>query len=438
MLIRGVAVRLIKENSSDFVSHFDALLVNASATKDELNGLVLSIIDDVKQNGDNALIEQISKFDGWVPSNSDALLIKESEIDEAYDTCESALKEALHLAYDRITTFHEKQLPKSWMHYEDNGSMLGQKVTAVDCAGLYIPGGKASYPSSLIMNAVPAKVAGVKEIIACVPCPNDELNPVVLAAAKVCGITKLYKIGGAGAIAAMAYGTKTIAKADVITGPGNIFVATAKKLLFGEVNIDMIAGPSEIGILADHSADPKTVAIDLLSQAEHDEMARSILVTTDENLAIETIKEVESALQTLPREKIARTSIENNGLVIVANDMQSALDLMNRLAPEHLEVLTVNPHELLAKIRHAGAIFLGAYTPEAIGDYIAGPNHTLPTSGTARFFSPLGVEHFMKKSSVISLSKEGLEEIGAAAALLAKVEGLDAHRLSVETRLNQK
>jgi histidinol dehydrogenase len=431
-------LRLIKENDKDFNSHFDALLKTASATKDDLNGLVLSIIDEVKVNGDKALIEQVSKFDTWTPKDSNALKISEAEIDAAYDSCDPELKKALHLAYDRITSFHEKQLPKSWVHYEDNGSMLGQKVTAVDCAGLYIPGGKASYPSSLIMNTVPAKVAGVKNIIACVPCPNDELNPVVLAAAKVCGLTQLYKVGGAGAIAAMAYGTETIAKVDVITGPGNIFVATAKKLLFGEVNIDMIAGPSEIGILADESADANTLAIDLLSQAEHDEMARSILVTTDETLAKEVIKEVELVLQTLPREKIARTSIENNGLIILARSMDSALELMNKLAPEHLEVLTINPHELLPRIRHAGAIFLGKYTPEAIGDYIAGPNHTLPTSGTARFFSPLGVEHFMKKSSIISLSKEGLEEIGEAAAILAKVEGLDAHRLSVETRLNQK
>jgi histidinol dehydrogenase len=328
-------------------------------------------------------------------------------------------------------------MPKSWIDFEANGSMLGQKITPVDCAGLYIPGGKASYPSSMLMNAIPAKVAGVEEIVACVPTPGDELNPLVLAAAYVCGITKIFKVGGASAIAAMAHGTGMIPKADVITGPGNIYVATAKKLLFGEVNIDMIAGPSEIGVLADETADPALLAIDLLSQAEHDEMARSILITDSRELAEAVSVEVQAALKTLPRGEIAAKSIENNGLIIVADCMESAIVLMNKIAPEHLEVMTKNPHEMLPLIKHAGAIFLGNNTPEAIGDYVAGPNHTLPTSGTARFFSPLGVENFLKKSSIISMSKAGLAEVGPAAAMIAGVEGLDAHRLSVELRLKK-
>ena len=421
----------------DFDSQVADVIAGATASMGDVSGRVLGIIDEVKSEGDAALIRHITTFDNWVPKTGADLMIGESEIEAAYHATDDALKEALILAYERIKSFHEKQMPKSWIDFEANGSMLGQKVTPVDCAGLYIPGGKASYPSSMLMNAVPAKVAGVEEIVACVPTPGDELNPLVLAAAYVCGVTKIYKVGGASAIAAMAYGTQTIPKADVITGPGNIYVATAKKLLFGEVNIDMIAGPSEIGVLADSTANPELLAMDLLSQAEHDEMARSILITDDATLADHVAVEIEKALTILPRAEIARKSIEANGVIIVAQDMAHAVDTMNRLAPEHLEIMTANPHELLPLIKHAGAIFLGNNTPEAIGDYVAGPNHTLPTSGTARFFSPLGVENFLKKSSIISMSRQGLEEVGNAAAMIAGVEGLDAHRLSVELRLKK-
>lgn len=431
-------MKIIRFSDEDFKSKFDSIIKSASASIGDVSVKVQNIIDEVKNQGDEAIIKHISMFDKWTPKDASALVVDEKIIEEAYHNADEALKDALLLAYERIKSFHEKQMPKSWIDYEENGSMLGQKITPVDCAGLYIPGGKASYPSSMLMNAIPAQVAGVKEIIVCVPTPNDELNPVVLAAAYVCGISKIFKVGGASAIAAMAYGTDSIPKADVITGPGNIYVATAKKLLFGEVNIDMIAGPSEIGVLADSDANPELIAIDLLSQAEHDEMARSILITDSEELALKVASEVEIALKILPRAEIARKSIEANGVIIISNDLSHSIKLMNKIAPEHLEVMTKNPHELLPLIKHAGAIFLGENTPEAIGDYVAGPNHTLPTSGTARFFSPLGVENFLKRSSIISMSKSGLQEVGAAAALIAGIEGLDAHRMSVEKRLQNK
>jgi histidinol dehydrogenase len=326
-------------------------------------------------------------------------------------------------------------MPKTWMDTEANGSILGQKVTAVDRAGLYIPGGKAAYPSSLLMNVIPAQVAGVEEIVVCTPAPDNELNELLLAACHLCKVTKVFRVGGASAIGAMAYGTETIPKVDVITGPGNIFVATAKKLVYGEVNIDMIAGPSEIGILADESAREDYLAIDLLSQAEHDEMASSILITTDEELANKVSDKVEEYLSTLSREEIARKSIEERGAIIVATDMDEAIDLMNEIAPEHLEVVTKDPMSLLDSIKHAGAIFLGENTPEPIGDYVAGPNHTLPTGGTAKFYSPLSVENFLKKSSIISMSKQGMKEIGEQCALIANTEGLTAHEESVRIRL---
>ena len=382
-------------------------------------------------------MEHIAKFDGWEPKSPADLAIDPERMKEAYDSLDPKLKEALHLAYDRIEAYHKKQLPKSWIDFEQNGTMLGQKVTPVERAGLYIPGGKAAYPSSLLMNAIPARVAGVEEIVVTTPTPNDEPNELLLAACHLCGIDKVYKVGGASAIAALAYGTQSIPKVDVITGPGNIFVATAKKLVYGEVNIDMIAGPSEIGILADESADPTLVAIDLLSQAEHDEMASSILITPDETLAKRAAEEVERLLQNLKRQEIAKKSIMERGAVIVTQCMSEAVKLMNEIAPEHLEVMTSNSFELLPFIKNAGAIFLGSHTPEPIGDYIAGPNHTLPTGGTARFYSPLSVEHFLKKSSLISFSKQALRDIGEAAALLAHTEGLEAHAKSIEIRLEK-
>jgi histidinol dehydrogenase len=357
-------------------------------------------------------------------------------VKKAYDNLDAKLKDALHTAYKRIETYHKELKPKSWMMTESNGTILGQKVTPVDRAGLYIPGGKAVYPSSLLMNAIPAIVAGVEEIVVCTPTPGSEPNELLMAAAHLCGIKKMFKIGGASAVAAMAYGSKTIPKVDVITGPGNIFVATAKKLVFGDVNIDMIAGPSEIGILADESANPSWLALDMLSQAEHDELAGSYLVTTSEKVAEATAKEIERYLKELPRGEISSVSIANNGIIVICDNIKEALAIMNDIAPEHLEVCVTNALELLPFIKHAGAIFLGHYTPEAIGDYLAGPNHTLPTGASARFFSPLSTEHFMKKSSIISFSKDAIKELGDKCATIADVEGLFAHKESVLARVN--
>ena len=424
-------------NDSDFKQKFDELLTRGKMDIANVSAVVNNIIEEIKKDGNEALKQHISKFDNWIPVDDKELEIPQDSMKKAYNKLSSELRDALHLAYDRIKSYHEKQKPQSWITTEDNGTILGQKATPVDCAGLYIPGGKAAYPSSLLMNVIPAQVAGVKEIIVCTPTPENEVNELLLAACHLCGVEKVFKVGGASAIAAMAYGTQTIPKVDVITGPGNIFVATAKKLVFGEVHIDMIAGPSEIGVLADNSANPNHIAIDLLSQAEHDEMASSILITPDENFAKEVKEEIYKWLDKLPRKEIASKSIEDRGAIIVTNNMDEAINLMNEIAPEHLEVATANPFELLPFIKHAGAIFLGHNTPEAIGDYIAGPNHTLPTGGTAKFYSPLGVENFMKKSSIISFSKNAINEIGKECAIIANTEGLTAHEQSVRVRLDK-
>ena len=389
-------MKIINSKDLDFKEKFDDILARAKTDIKSVSTIVNGIIDEITLDGDTALTKHISKFDNWTPSSGEDLLIPCEDMKKAYENIDTDLKNALHTAYDRIKKYHEKQLPKSWIDFEKNGSILGQKVSPVDRAGLYIPGGKAAYPSSLLMNAIPAIVAGVEEIIVCTPTPNNEVNELLLAALHICEIKRAYKVGGASAIAAMAYGTKTIPKVDVITGPGNIYVATAKKLVFGEVNIDMIAGPSEIGILSDSSANPKYLAIDLLSQAEHDEMASSIMITTDEAIAKQTSIEVDNYLKTLKRREIAQKSINDRGVIIVASSMIEAIKLMNEIAPEHLEIMTNNAFELLPKIKHAGAIFLGANTPAPIGDYIAGPNHSLPTGSTAKFYSPLNVENFMK------------------------------------------
>ncbi len=429
-------MKIFDINDSDFEKNFNELLSRGNLDIQNVSSIVTKIINNIKEQGDNALFQDIKSFDKWEPKEGSDLSIDTSAMKTAYNKLDKNLKNALHLAYNRIKSFHQKQIPSSWLEYEDNGNILGQKVTPVDKAGLYIPGGKAAYPSSLLMNAIPAIVAGVKEIVVCTPTPNNEINELLLAAMHICGIKKAFKVGGSSAIAAMAYGTQSIPKVDVITGPGNIFVATAKKLVYGEVNIDMIAGPSEIGIIADSSADPKLLAIDLLSQAEHDEMASSILITTDNNIAIKTKGHIEVFLKTLDRKEIAQKSISKRGAIIITNSIDEAIMLMNKIAPEHLEIVTKSPFELLPLIKHAGAIFLGKNTPEPIGDYIAGPNHTLPTGGTAKFYSPLSVDNFIKKSSIISISDSGIKEIGEACALLAKTEGLSAHQKSVEIRLD--
>ncbi|OCL83502.1 histidinol dehydrogenase [Arcobacter porcinus] len=428
-------MKIINTKDKNFKEEFENILARAKSDIKDVSKIVTNIIDEIIENGDEALKKHIEKFDKWEFKDANELLISTNDMEKAYKNIDDELRKSLHTAYDRIKAYHEKQLPKSWIDFEDNGTILGQKVTPVDRAGLYIPGGKAAYPSSLLMNAIPALVANVKEIVVCTPAPNNEVNELLLAACHLCGVSKVYKVGGASAVAAMAYGTKTIPKVDVITGPGNIFVATAKKLVFGEVNIDMIAGPSEIGILADKNAKANYIAIDLLSQAEHDEMASSILITTCEELARKTDIEVETYLSKLERETIARKSIDERGAIIIARDMDEAIELMNDIAPEHLEIMTENPFELLPYIKHAGAIFLGENTPEPIGDYIAGPNHTLPTGGTAKFYSPLNVENFLKKSSIISFSKKAIQSLGEPCALLADTEGLTAHAKSVRVRL---
>jgi len=428
---------LIKTTEPDFTAKFDEILQRGAMDMEEVSATVSGILKEIRTEGNAALKRHIARFDRWTPECDEDLAVDTVQMREAYECLDEKLRDALHLAYERIRSYHEKQMPRSWIDFDATGSVLGQKVTPVDRAGLYIPGGKAAYPSSLLMNAVPAIVAGVGEIVVATPTPDNEINPLVLAAAHLCGISKMYKMGGASAIAAMAYGTETVPKTDVITGPGNIFVATAKKLVYGDVNIDMIAGPSEIGILADGSAIPSYLAIDLLSQAEHDEMASAILITPDAQLA-EAVRELLYVeLAKLERQAIARKSVEERGAIIVTETMDEAVMLMNRIAPEHLEVATANPFELLPHIKHAGAIFMGHFTPEPIGDYIAGPNHTLPTGGTARFYSPLGVEHFLKKSSIISMSEAGINALGEACALLAKTEGLTAHERSVRVRLKR-
>ena len=430
-------MKIINTKDTNFNEEFENILGRAKVDIRKVSGIVNGIIDDIVENGNKAVKEHVAKFDNWTPSSDADLFIDVSDMEKAYNNIDTKLKESLHLAYDRIKKYHEKQLPKSWMDYEDNGTILGQKVTAVDRAGLYIPGGKAAYPSSLLMNAIPAIVAGVEEIVVCTPTPDNEPNELLLAACHLCGIKTVMKVGGASAVAAMAYGTETLKKVDVITGPGNIFVATAKKLVFGEVNIDMIAGPSEIGILADETANAKYLAIDLLSQAEHDEMASSIMITTSEEIASSTSDEVDNYLKVLSRNEIAKKSIDERGCIIIASSMTESIELMNEIAPEHLEVMTKSPFELLPQIKHAGAIFLGENTPEPIGDYIAGPNHTLPTGGTAKFYSPLNVEDFMKKSSIISFSQNAINEIGEQCALLADTEGLTAHAESVRVRIQK-
>ncbi|WP_066366139.1 histidinol dehydrogenase [Neobacillus fumarioli] len=400
----------------------------------EQQAVVKKIIADVRARGDEALKAYTEKFD---QVQLDSFLVNEQEIEEAYGQVDEQFIAIVREAAENIRTYHAKQLRPSWMTTEENGTILGQKITPLDSVGVYVPGGTAAYPSSVLMNVIPARVAGVKRIVMVSP-PDEQgkLPAAVLVAAKEAGVKEMYKVGGAQAIAALAYGTESIASVDKITGPGNIFVALAKREVFGDVDIDMIAGPSEIAILADETAKANEVAADLLSQAEHDPRACSILVTPSIRLAEEVALEVENQLRVLPRRDIASRSIADYGAIYVAADMEEAVETVNQLAPEHLEVMTENSMALLGKIRHAGAIFLGRYSSEPVGDYFAGPNHVLPTNGTARFSSPLNVDDFQKKSSVIIYSETALQEHGAKIAAFARIEGLEAHARAVETRLN--
>lgn len=429
-------MRFILTSDKKFKDFFEGLKKRSDMDMSAVTPAVSQILQDVKNRGDEALFEQIAKFDSWAP-DQDSLKIDLDEMRKAYEGLDNSLRNSLHIAFDRIKKYHGKNVPQTWMEQDEHGVMLGAKYTPVDRAGLYIPGGKAAYPSSLLMNAVPAIVAGVKSIVVCTPAVKGKVNSLLLAAMHVCGIKEAYKVGGASAIAAMAYGTQTIKKADVVTGPGNIYVATAKKLVYGEANIDMIAGPSEIGVIADESADPRHIAIDLLSQAEHDELASAILITPNQAFGAAVQRAINEEIKTLARQPIAQVSIDKRSAVIVARDIDECIGLMNELAVEHLEIATNDAMEIMPRIRHAGAIFMGHFTPEAMGDYLAGPNHTLPTGGSARFYSPLGVENFIKRSSLISINAKGIAELGLACMKLADAEGLGAHKRSVEVRYNE-
>ena len=399
--------------------------------------LVRRIVGDVRREGDEAVIRYTKLIDR-VELTPEDFLVTEAEFEVAEKAADPQVVESLKKAAANVRRYHEEQKPNSWLTYREQGSILGQSLIPLDRVGIYVPGGTAAYPSSVLINAVPASVAGVGEIIMMVPPKNGQINPYVLIAAKLAGVSKIYKIGGAQAIAAMAFGTATIPRVDKITGPGNIFVTLAKKEVYGHVDIDMLAGPSEILIVADKSADPVYTAADMLSQAEHDPLASSIVITDDEALAEKVAAEAEKQLQQLPRQEIARASIERNGLIVIAEDMLQAVRFANVSAPEHMELLTEQPFQLLPYVRHAGAVFLGAYSPEPLGDYFAGPNHVLPTGGTARYYSVLNVETFMKRMSLISYTQPALEAVSEDIIRLAETEGLDAHANAIRLRREGK
>jgi histidinol dehydrogenase len=395
--------------------------------------VVMDILDKVKTEKDKALIELTLKFDKT--DLTKGFEVEKQYLKTCFDNLPESLQKSLELAKGNIMEYHRNMLEKTWMYEREDGCILGAKVTPLERVGVYVPGGKATYPSTVLMNILPAKVAGVSEVIMVTPATENRLNEVVLAAAYLAGVDRVFKIGGAQAVAALAYGTETIPKVDKIVGPGNIYVALAKKIVFGTVDIDMIAGPSEILVIADRFANPEYVAADMLSQAEHDELASSIVITDDMKLAEKVAIEVEKQLNELPKKNIAEKSLKDFGAIIVVNDLDEACKLANEIAPEHLELYVSTPFEYLNKIKNAGAIFLGEYTPEAVGDYVAGPNHTLPTNGTARFFSPLGTYDFVKRSSIISFNKNALLKVGENIVEIAKAEGLDAHANSVIKRI---
>lgn len=399
--------------------------------------LVRQIVGDVRRDGDKAVIHYTKLIDR-VELTPENLLVSEAEFKAAEQAADPAVVASLRKAAENVRRYHQEQKPNSWMTYRDQGSILGQSIIPLDRVGIYVPGGTAAYPSSVIMNAVPAVVAGVREIIMMVPPKNGKINPYVLLAARAAGVKKIYKIGGAQAIAAMAFGTETVPRVDKITGPGNIFVTLAKKEVYGHVDIDMLAGPSEILIVADKTADPVYTAADMLSQAEHDPLASSIVITDDEELAGKVAAEAEKQLAALPRREIAQASIDRNGLIVVAEDMMQAMRFANVSAPEHMELLTAQPFQLLPYVRHAGAVFLGAYSPEPLGDYFAGPNHVLPTGGTARYYSVLNVETFMKRTSIISYTQPALAAVSDDIIRLAETEGLQAHANAIRLRRNEK
>ncbi|MBV6595323.1 histidinol dehydrogenase [Acinetobacter baumannii] len=427
-------MRRLSTQDQNFKQVFAELLAFETVNDPNLVQTVDQIIADVRQHGDDHVLKLTQQFDRHPAHQFSDLELSQQHLIAAFDGLNQEIREALQLAADRIRTFHEAQKQDSWTYVDDLGNTLGQKVTPLDRVGIYVPGGLASYPSSVLMNAVPAHVAGVPEIIMVVPAPNGELNSLVLAAAYLAGVSRVFTIGGAQAVAALAYGTQTVPRVDKITGPGNRFVAAAKRAVFGQVGIDMIAGPSEILVYAEGVNNAEWLAMDVLSQAEHDTVAQAIFITPDEALLEAVESAIEKHLNELPKAEIARTSIENRGALVLVKDRAEAVDLINQVAPEHLELCLDDAEAMSQDIRHAGAIFMGRYTPEAIGDYCAGPNHVLPTSGTARFSSPLGVYDFQKRSSLIMCSKDGVKTLAKTADVLAVQENLDAHARSARYR----
>lgn len=421
-----------------FHRQLDTLLDWEGVSDSAVQARVDEILADVKQRGDQAVIDATNRFDRLAVDSMEQLRLSPEQLKTAYEGLPSEQREALAVAAERIRRYHERQKPESWQYQEADGTVLGQKVTPLDRAGIYVPGGKAAYPSSVLMNAIPAHVAGVREIVMVVPTPDGVLNDLVLAAAHLAGVDHVFTIGGAQAVAALAYGTQSVPRVDKIVGPGNIYVATAKRAVFGQVGIDMIAGPSEIMVVSDGQTDPDWLAMDLFSQAEHDEDAQAILVSWDAEHLDAVAASIERLLPTLEREEIARASLKRRGALILCQHPADAVEMINRIAPEHLELSVAEPEVWLEEIRHAGAIFMGRHTSEALGDYCAGPNHVLPTSGTARFSSPLGVYDFQKRSSIIHCSPEGASELGKVASVLARGEYLTAHARSAEYRIRSK
>jgi histidinol dehydrogenase len=428
-------IRRLSANAEGFREELDTLLAWETVSNESVNDIVKEVVERVRTEGDAALLDYTARFDRLQLNSGAELEISKDRLQRALETIPADQREALQISADRVRAYHERQVQDSWSYEEADGTMLGQQVTPLDSVGLYVPGGKAAYPSSVIMNAIPAKVAGVEKLIMVVPTPDGEVNDMVLAAAAICDVDAVYTLGGAQAVAALAYGTETVPAVDKIVGPGNIFVATAKRMVFGTVGIDMIAGPSEILVYCDGKTDPDWIAVDLFSQAEHDEDAQSILVTQDAEFAEKVYESMNRLLETMPREPIIRKALDDRGAIIVVDNEDQAIEMINVIAPEHLELSVDDPKALLPKIRHAGAIFMGRYTAEALGDYCAGPNHVLPTSRTARFSSPLGVYDFQKRSSLIMCSAEGSNTLGKIAATLADGEGLQAHAASARYRV---
>ncbi|MDJ0684697.1 MAG: histidinol dehydrogenase [Alphaproteobacteria bacterium] len=426
-------LRLSTEDA-DFEQRFQALLNSKRELEEDVDAIVRDILADVSERGDAAVVDYTAKFDRF--DASETLRIDQTEIETAAAQCAPETLDALRLAAERIRAYHARQMPEGFDFTDAAGVRLGSRWTAIDAVGVYVPGGLASYPSSVLMNVIPAKVAGVPRVVMTVPTPDGEINPLVLAAAQLAGVDEVYRIGGAQAVGALAYGCESIAPVDKIVGPGNAYVAAAKRRVFGRVGIDMIAGPSEILVVADENNDPDWIAVDLLSQAEHDTAAQSILITDSADFAQAAEEAVEARLKTAPRREIAGASWRDFGAVVTVKDLAQAPDLVNRLAPEHLELAVAEPEALAQQVRHAGAIFLGRYTPEAIGDYVAGANHVLPTARSARFASGLGVHDFLKRTSIVGCNPDSLAAIGGAAVTLAEAEGLDAHARSVSVRLN--